>query len=136
MGGSSGTWDPASRNPIKFNKMYKVPHLGQNNATCQDRLGTVWLSSSPPGEDLEVTVDVRSNVSQWCAHCKQGKLHIGLLSKKGGQQIEETHYPCVLRASNVTPGILCLALGSPSQEDVEKREGKVAEAYRDGWSGI
>lgn len=91
--GSSGTWDLASRKPIKFNKMCKVPRLGRNAATCQGRLGTVWLSGSPPGEDLEVTADVRSNVSQQHAHCNWGKLHIGLLLK-GGQQIEETHYPC------------------------------------------
>jgi len=60
--GSSGT--EASRNPTEFSKLYKVPHLGQNNATHQDRLGTVWLSSSPPGEDLEVTLDVRPDVTQ------------------------------------------------------------------------
>lgn len=127
----SGT--EASRNPIKFNKMYKeVPHLGQNNAMRQGRLGTVWLSSSSPGEDLEVAVDVRSSVSQWCAHCKWGKLHVGLLLKKGGQQIEETHYPRLLKAGNVTPGILCLALGPPGQEGIQKWEGNVAEGYRDG----
>lgn len=76
-------------------------------------------------------MDVRSNMSQRYAHCKWSKLHIGLLSKKGGQQIEETHYSC-LSTTNVMPGILCLALGPPGQEEVRKREGKVGEGCRDG----
>lgn len=63
--GSSGTWDLT-----KQIKMYIVPHLGQSNAMHQERLGTTWLSSSPAREDLEVTGNVRTNGSQWCAYCQ------------------------------------------------------------------
>lgn len=89
--GSSGTWDLT-----KQIKMYIIPHLGQSNAMYQERLGTAWLSSSPVREDLEVTRNVRSNGSQWCAYCQWCKLYIGLLFKKGVWQIVEMDYPCLL----------------------------------------
>lgn len=53
-----GIFGNSGSGPQKFNKMYEVPHLGQNNAICQERLGTAWLSRSPPGKDLEVARDV------------------------------------------------------------------------------
>lgn len=82
--------DLASRNHIKFNKMYKVPHLGQGNAICQDRLEMSGWAADFVKRTWRI-VDVRSNVSQWCACCKGGKLHIGWLLKKGGHQIKESH---------------------------------------------
>jgi len=66
------------------------------------------------------------------AHCKCGRLHIGLVLRKGGQQIEEARYPGLLKASKVTPGILCPALGPPGQEDFQKWEREVAEGCLDG----
>ena len=93
----------------------QVLNLGQGNPKHKCILGREWLESSPEEKDLGVLVDERLNVSQQRAS-PEGQPYPGLHQEKHGQQVKEGDSAPLLCSRETLPGILCSALGPPTQE--------------------
>ena len=86
--GSLEEWN--SKNLLKIHKdTCKVLHLQQKNPLQLYRLGTVWLKSSFPEQDLEALADRKLNISQQCALAAKADSVLGCINRSSASRMSK-----------------------------------------------